>query len=220
MDSLCRSIRPSPLSCPLYIYYTNFRIFFKLGSNVQLNKGLCKTHVSHASAQGQGHNWRSNIKQSNITQYVVSTIVLHLLKDFLQSWLKCSPQHSYVQNPCYPFAGFRSRLHLESKNLLRKYSYILTCIWIFLKLEKVFAWNLKCIWSVTIKICRSSFITLYSILMCPLYKLDTNGRIFFKLDSNVHPNWAMCRTHLTLMPAKGQGHTWRSKIDLENFLKF
>jgi len=29
----------------------------------------------------------------------------------------------------------------------------------------------------------------------------TNGRMFFKLDSNVHPNWAMCRTHLTLVPA-------------------
>ena len=35
----------------------------------------------------------------------------------------------------------------------------------------------------------------------PLYKFYTKGRIFFKLDSNVHPNRAMCRTHLTLVPA-------------------
>ena len=35
----------------------------------------------------------------------------------------------------------------------------------------------------------------------PLYKFYTNGGIFFKLDSNVHPNWAMCRTHFTLVPA-------------------
>jgi len=34
----------------------------------------------------------------------------------------------------------------------------------------------------------------------PLYKSYTKGKIFFKLDSNVHPNWAMCRTHLTLVP--------------------
>ena len=35
----------------------------------------------------------------------------------------------------------------------------------------------------------------------PLYKFYTDGRIFFKLDSNVYPNWAMCRTHLTFVPA-------------------
>ena len=34
-----------------------------------------------------------------------------------------------------------------------------------------------------------------------LYKFYTNRRTFFKLDSNVHPNWAMCKTHLTLVPA-------------------
>ena len=73
----------------------------------------------------------------------------------------------------------------------------------------------------TCKICRSSFITLYCILtkVCPflsllinlqlildnmsgpLYKFYTKGRIFFKLDSNVRLNWAMCRTLLTLVPA-------------------
>jgi hypothetical protein len=70
MDSLCH-VCPSPLSCPLYKSYTNWRIFFKLGSDVHLNKRMCRTHVS---AQGQGHNWRSNIKQSNIWQYVVSAL--------------------------------------------------------------------------------------------------------------------------------------------------
>jgi len=89
------------------------------------------------------------------------------------------------------------------------------------KTSKVFAWNLKDIWRITSKICRSSFITLYCILtkLCPFlslliylqsildnmsglfYKFYTNVRIFFKLDSNVYPNWAMCRTHLTLVPA-------------------
>ena len=46
MDSLC-CVLPwvcaSPLMCPLYKSYTNWRIFFKLGWNVHLNKGMCKT---------------------------------------------------------------------------------------------------------------------------------------------------------------------------------
>jgi hypothetical protein len=67
-----RSVRPSQFACPLYKSYTNWRIFFKLGSNVHLNKGMCRTHVAHVSAQG--HNWRSNIKQSNIRQYVMSAL--------------------------------------------------------------------------------------------------------------------------------------------------
>jgi hypothetical protein len=61
-------------SCPLCKSYTNWNIFFKLGSNVHLNKGMCRTHVANVSAQGQGHNWRSNIKQSNIRLYVVSAL--------------------------------------------------------------------------------------------------------------------------------------------------
>jgi hypothetical protein len=45
------------MSCPLFQSYTNGRIFFKLGSNVHLNKGMCRTYVAHVSAaQGQGHN--------------------------------------------------------------------------------------------------------------------------------------------------------------------
>jgi len=56
------------------------------------------------------------------------------------------------------------------------------------------------------KLCpfESLLIYLQSILdnmSGPLHKFFTNGRIFFKLDSNVYPNWAMCRTHLTLVPA-------------------
>jgi hypothetical protein len=62
------------MSCPLCKSYNNWKIFFKLGSNVHLNKGMCRTYVAHVSAQGQGHNWRSNIKQSNIGQYVVSAL--------------------------------------------------------------------------------------------------------------------------------------------------
>jgi hypothetical protein len=62
------------MSCPLCKSYTNWRIFFKLCSNVHLNKGMCRTDVTHVSAQGQGHNWRSSIKQSNITLYVVSAL--------------------------------------------------------------------------------------------------------------------------------------------------
>jgi hypothetical protein len=57
METLCRvgrSVRPSPFSCPLYKSYTNWRIFFKLGLNVHLNKGMCRTHVAYVSAQGQG----------------------------------------------------------------------------------------------------------------------------------------------------------------------
>ena len=38
-------------------------------------------------------------------------------------------------------------------------------------------------------------------MLCPLYKSFTNGRIFFKLHSNVYLNKVMCRTHLTLVPA-------------------
>jgi hypothetical protein len=62
------------MSCPLCNSCTSWKIFFKLGSNVHLNEGMCRTHVAHVSAQGQGHNWRSNIKQSNIRQYVVSAL--------------------------------------------------------------------------------------------------------------------------------------------------
>jgi hypothetical protein len=57
-------------------------------------------------------------------------------------------------------------------------------------------------------------------MSCPLCKSYTYWMIFFNLGSNVHLNKEMCKTHVTLLPASGQGHTWRSKIDLENILKF
>jgi len=34
------------MSCPLCKSYTNWKIFFNLGSNVHLNKGMCITHVT------------------------------------------------------------------------------------------------------------------------------------------------------------------------------
>ena len=34
------------MSCPLCKSYTNWNIFFNLGSNVHLNKGMCRTHVT------------------------------------------------------------------------------------------------------------------------------------------------------------------------------
>jgi len=60
--------------CPLCKSYTNWKIFSYLGWNVHLNKGMCRTHVVHVSAQGQGHNWRPTIKQSNIRHYAVSAL--------------------------------------------------------------------------------------------------------------------------------------------------
>jgi hypothetical protein len=60
------------MSCPLCKPYTIWNIFFKLGSNVHFNKGMCRTHIAHVSVQGQGHNLRS--KHLNIRQYVVSAL--------------------------------------------------------------------------------------------------------------------------------------------------
>ena len=36
--------------CPLCKSYTNWKIFFNLGSNVHLNKGMCRTHVTFVPA--------------------------------------------------------------------------------------------------------------------------------------------------------------------------
>jgi len=49
-------------------------------------------------------------------------------------------------------------------------------------------------------------------MSCPLYKSYTNGIIFFNLNLNVQLNKVMCRTHVNIVPVKGQGHTWRSKL--------
>jgi len=67
------------------------------------------------------------------------------------------------------------------------------------------------------QISNNQILDIMSFLLCKSY---TNWKIFFNLGSNVHLNKGMCRTHVTFLPAKGQGHTGRSKIDLENILKF
>jgi len=40
---------------------------------------------------------------------------LYQLKDFLQTWLKCSPQQRDVQNPCCPSVSSRSWSQLKVK---------------------------------------------------------------------------------------------------------
>jgi len=67
------SVRPSLLSCPLYKSYT-IEGFSQTWLKCSPNKRMCRTHVAHVSAQGQGHNWGQNIKQSNVRHYVVSAL--------------------------------------------------------------------------------------------------------------------------------------------------
>ena len=43
-------------------------------------------------------------------------------------------------------------------------------------------------------------------------KSYTIRRIFFKLGSTVCLNMALCSPHDAVVPAKGQGHTWRSNV--------
>ena len=38
-------------------------------------------------------------------------------------------------------------------------------------------------------------------MSCPLYKSNTNGRIYFNLYLNVQLNKVMCRTYVTIVPA-------------------
>ena len=35
---------------------------------------MCRAHVAHVSALGQGHSLKSNIKQTNIRHYVMSAL--------------------------------------------------------------------------------------------------------------------------------------------------
>jgi hypothetical protein len=46
---------------------------------------------------------------------------LYQLKDFLQTWLKCSPQQGDVQNPCCPCVSSRSRSQFKVKYQTIKY---------------------------------------------------------------------------------------------------
>ena len=53
-----------------------------------------------------------------------------------------------------------------------------------------------------------------------LYKFYTNGMIFFKLHLNVNPNWAICWTHLTLVPTLSRTFVgvWIAFSDSYSFL--
>ena len=77
MDLLSH-VRLLSSSFPLYKSYTKWRIFFKLGWNVHLNKGMCRPMLPMCQLKVkviiEGHNWRSNIKQSKIRHYVVSAL--------------------------------------------------------------------------------------------------------------------------------------------------
>jgi len=57
VPSVGRSVGPSVSnSCPLYNLFINGRISFKLEWHIHLNWGMCRAHVAHVSAQGQGHS--------------------------------------------------------------------------------------------------------------------------------------------------------------------
>jgi len=43
------------MSCPLFNFFTNGRISFKLKWHIYLNNGMCRAHVALVSDQGQGH---------------------------------------------------------------------------------------------------------------------------------------------------------------------
>ena len=45
-------------------------------------------------------------------------------------------------------------------------------------------------------------------------KSYANWNIFFNFGSNVHLNKGMCRTHVTLLPAEGQGQIEGKKIEI------
>ena len=44
------------LSCSLHIFWTLWKIFMKLWTNVCLSEAMCRTHNSSMATQGQGHN--------------------------------------------------------------------------------------------------------------------------------------------------------------------
>ena len=47
------------ISCPLHTFFTPWRIFIKLWSNVCIIDTMCRIHNSVKPTQGQGHNWSS-----------------------------------------------------------------------------------------------------------------------------------------------------------------
>ena len=52
-------------------------------------------------------------------------------------------------------------------------------------------------------------------ILCPLCISFTPGRIFSKLWSNVHLSGTICRIHNSALWTWGQGHSWRSWVNLE-----
>jgi hypothetical protein len=51
----------------------------------------------------------------SVSIFVSTPYILYQLKDFLQTWLKCSPQQGDVQNPYWPCVSSRSRSQLKVK---------------------------------------------------------------------------------------------------------
>jgi hypothetical protein len=73
--------------CPLNKSYT---IFFEFGSNVDLSKIIWRTYSTALLAQGQGHTWRSNVRQCHVQSIFpislegFSTNLTHLFR--LSTW--------------------------------------------------------------------------------------------------------------------------------------
>jgi len=91
----------------LRIGSTNGRIFFKLYSNVQLNKVICKTHVTFVPAQGQGHTWRSKLTCPLYKSYTNGRIFFKLYLNVQPNKFMCRThnlthgQHGFCTSPCY-----------------------------------------------------------------------------------------------------------------------
>ena len=60
--SVCLSVCPSGISCPLCISYTPWRISFIFCSNVHQVETTCRAHAAVVPSQGQGHTWRSKAR--------------------------------------------------------------------------------------------------------------------------------------------------------------
>ena len=82
--------------------------------------GMCKTHVAHVSAQGQGHTWRSNIKQSNIRHYVVSALYIvspTLIERFSLTLAQMFTLTRECAEPMLPISQLKIKVTLEGQKL-------------------------------------------------------------------------------------------------------
>jgi len=113
------------MSCPLCKSYTNLKIFFNLGSNVNLNKEMCRTHVTLLPAWGQGYIRRSKIDFKNSLKihlhYCVCSINPIPIEGFSSNLAEMFTQQGDVQNPCCLCVSSRSRSHLKVKYQTIKY---------------------------------------------------------------------------------------------------